>query len=105
MKERAMLHITPANRDRLNQLAAQEGITQQAMLIRLLDTHQPPTATPAIAHTPQPPTATPAIVHTPLLVYGKGAALCIDSKARPYIRVDGHRWQRLEFGAVVPPWE
>lgn len=100
-----MLHTSKTDRDRLNQLAEKEGITQQAMLTRLLDTYQQPT--PAITYQqPTPPLATPAITHRPLLTYGKGATLRIDSQARPYIALpDGQQWQRLEFGKVVAPWE
>ncbi len=98
--QRAMLHVTPEQRDRINLLAQREGLTQKSLLDRLMDNYVQPKDPQAA------PLATRALTHKPLLVYGKGATLRIDSQARPYIALpDGQQWQRLEFGKVVAPWE
>ena len=99
--QRAMLHVTPEQRDRINLLAQREGLTQKALLDRLMDNYVQPKDPQAA-----PLTVDRSMAHKPLLVYGKGATLRIDSQARPYIALpDGQQWQRLEFGKVVAPWE
>ena len=100
MSDRAMLHCTVEQRDRINQLAQQSGISQRDMLTRLIDAYIQP-KDPA-----SPPVATRSITHKPLLVYGKGATLRIDSQAQPYIALpDGQQWQRLRFEPPTFPWE
>lgn len=98
---KAMLHTNATDRDRLNQLAEKEGITQQAMLSKLIDEYLQPKGDPQA-----PPLATRSITHRPLLVYGKGATLRIDSNAQPYVALpDGKQWQRLRFEPPTYPWE
>lgn len=99
-EQRAMLHCTAEQRDRLNQLAEQEGCTQRDMITRLIDAYIQPKEPDA------PPLATRSITHQPLLVYGKGATLRIDSNAQPYVALpDGKQWQRLKFEPPTYPWE
>lgn len=100
MNEKVMVHITTEDRNRINQLAEKEKVTQQAMLTRLIDSYLQP------KDLREPPVATRSMIHKVLLVYGAGATLRIDSEARPYICVpDGTQWQRLEFGKIQTPWE
>lgn len=99
--QRAMLHVTPEQRDRINLLAQREGLTQKSLLDRLMDNYVQPKDPQAA-----PLTVDRSMAHKPLLTWGEGHTIRIDRRGRFYLcSPDGQQWNRPTWAKAETPWE